>query len=81
MEDKIVTLEKFDTALDAQFAKGVLEENGIKAMVVGDNLDMLPYIDLVAANTVELKVFACDLDKAKEILTSQPDAETGDIDE
>jgi len=81
MEDRLVTLKKFDTAFGAQFAKDVLEENGIKAIVVGENLHVVPHLTVSCMDSIELKVFECDVDKAKEILTSQPDAETGDIDE
>ena len=76
MDDKLVTLEKYETLYEAEFAKDVLEENGIKAMVVGDNLQVIPYIDQTVV--VEVKVLTDDLDKAKDILKTQQDSENGE---
>ena len=76
MDDKLVTLEKYEMLYEAEFTKDILEENGIKAMIVGETLrgDLYRF-----ANTafIELKIFATDVDKAKQIIISQQDAENG----
>ena len=82
MDDKLVTLEKYDIDFEAQFAKNALEENGIKAMVVGHNLPHIsPYHSFADTAVIELKVFECDVDKAKEILKSQQNTEPESFDE
>jgi len=80
MDDKLVTLEEFNALFEAEFAKSDLEANGIKAVVVGEMLGgAYPYTTFGARRSVvELKVFAADVDKAKEILTSQQNTESGE---
>ena len=76
MDDKLVTLEKYDTLFEAEFAKDLLKENGIKAMVVGDSLkDILPVDGMIY---VLLKVFASDVDNAKNILKTHQHTENGE---
>ena len=76
MEDKLVTLGEYATIYDAEFTRDILEENGVKAMVVGDSLkDIMPVDGMV---NVQLKVFEGDLDNAKNILKKQHDAENGE---
>ena len=69
MEDKLVTLKQCDTLFEAEFAKDLLLENNIKAMVVGDQLHNVSYLS--EATIVQVKVFECDLEKAKDILEQQ----------
>lgn len=76
MDDKLVTLEQYDTLFEAEFAKDLLKENGIKAMVVGDSLkDILPVDGMIY---VLLKVFARDVDNAKNILKTHQHTENGE---
>ena len=66
MSDELVTIAKFETAFDAEMAKDCLEENDIKAAVVGEDLVslMVPMPQI----TVELKVFKKDAERAKTVL-------------
>ena len=69
MDDKLVTIAEFESDLDAQMAKSVIEANGINAIIVGGNVkDLLPVDGKL---NVQLQVFACDAEKAGEILSSQ----------
>ena len=67
MSDKLVTIAQFETAIEGELAKGCLEENDIKATVVGENLvaNMVP-IPMIAP--IELKVFVKDAERAKGVL-------------
>ena len=79
MDDKLVTLEKYEMLHEAEFTKDVLEENGIKAMVVGENLcHIAPYAAFANTAFVELQVFEGDLDSAKMILKTQKNTENGE---
>ena len=64
-DDKLVTLAAFETGLDANLAKIALETNGIKSIVVGEDLYNVPIVNCVR---IELQVFARDVDKARAIL-------------
>ncbi len=66
MSDELVTIAEFETAFEAETAKDCLEENDIKAAVVGDDLVtmMVPMPEV----TVELKVFEKDAERAKAVL-------------
>jgi hypothetical protein len=80
MDNKLVTLEKYDMLYEAEFAKSDLEANGIKVMVVGEMLRGAYPQNLCNARRafIELKVFASDVDKAKEILASQQNTENAE---
>jgi hypothetical protein len=80
MDDKLVTLEGYEVLYEAEFTKDLMEENGIKAMVVGEMLGgAYPYTTFgVRRSVIEVKIFAGDLDKAKDILKTQHDAENGE---
>ena len=69
MEDELITIDTFETAFEANIAKDLLQDNDIKAVVVGEDLvSMLPPMPMIK---VELKVFAADVEKAKQILADQ----------
>ena len=82
MSDELVTIAEFNTAFDAEAAKDCLEENDIKAAVVGEDLVslMIPIPEV----TVELKVFEVDAERAKAVLEihqAQCEASSNGIDE
>ena len=66
MSDELVTIAEFATAFEAETAKDCLEDNDIKAVVVGGDLVtmMVPMPEV----TVELKVLEDDAEKAKAVL-------------
>jgi hypothetical protein len=65
-DDKLVTLTVFETGFEANLAKVTLETNGIKSIVLGE--DLIANMPLIYGVRVELQVFARDVDKAKAIL-------------
>ena len=65
-DDKLVTLAAFETGFEANLAKVTLETNGIRSIVVGE--DLVTYLPTIYGVRVELQVFARDVDKAKAIL-------------
>lgn len=66
MSEELITIAEFNTPFEAEAAKDYLEENDIKAAVVGGDLVtmMIPMPEV----TVELQVFAKDAEKAKTLL-------------
>jgi hypothetical protein len=71
MNDELVTIAEFGTVFEAQIASDELNENDIKAMVVGDDLKMVS--PMVGPSTVEVKVFEADAEKAKALLKAMQD--------
>ena len=69
--DKLVTLAAFDTGFEANLAKIALENNGIRSIVVGE--DLVTNMPLIDGIRVELQVFARDVDKARAILDNHQD--------
>jgi hypothetical protein len=66
MSDELVTIAEFETAFEAESAKDCLEENDIKATVVGE--DLVSMMVPIPEVTVELKVFEKDAERAKAVL-------------
>lgn len=67
MDDKLITLVEFqDNPLDAQMAKSALQDCGIKAVIVGDNVHGLLPVD--GMMYIQLKVFEKDLPRATKII-------------
>lgn len=69
MSDELVTIAEFVTAFEAEMAKDYLEDNDIKAAVVGD--DLIAISPAVGKTWVELKVLAKDQQQAKAILEAR----------
>ncbi len=65
-------VRKFDNAISANICKGVLEENGIPAFVLGENL--VWSTGAVNTDLVSVEVVVDDslYDRAMEILRSSP---------
>ncbi len=68
MEDKLVTVEEFETGFEAELAKVQLEEEGIEAIVVGGELAVNR--GAVGPIAVELQVFEKDAQKAAQIIAA-----------
>ncbi len=67
MDDKLITVAEFqDNPLDGQMAKSALEDHGIKAIIVGDNVHGLLPVD--GMMYIQLKVFEKDLPQATKVL-------------
>jgi len=69
MHEKVITIAEFGSSLDAQLAKSTLKLNGIKAIIVGDNIKGLFPADGML--NVQLQVLADNAERAKTILARQ----------
>ena len=68
MSDKLITIAEFEDSLEAQLAWAELEDNGIKATIVGENVHgLLPTNGMM---TVQLQIFESSADKARVILSA-----------
>ncbi len=77
MSDELVTVEQFYNEFEAGLAKIALDNGGIDSVVVGGDVNtMLPHVEDFS---VELKVMAKDVDKAKAILDSVGDDSEGSV--
>lgn len=69
MEDKLVTVAKFDNSTDAHLAKIQLDENGIESVLMGEgSMNMLPFGQITF---IELCVKGGQADEAVRILNSE----------
>ena len=69
MHEKVITIAEFGSSLEAQLAKSTLKSNGIKAVIVGDNIKGLFPADGML--NVQLQVLATNSERAKTILAQQ----------
>jgi hypothetical protein len=69
MADKLVTIAQFTDYIEAEMAKQLLDDFGIKSVVTGENAANLYPISAVA--TVDLQVLEKDAQRAQEILESR----------
>ncbi len=66
MDDKLITIAEFENPFEAQVAKAALEDNGISAAIMGENVqNLLPADGML---NVQLQIFAADEQKALEVL-------------
>jgi len=75
-EPKLVIVRTYQSGLDADLAKTVLEAAGIESMIRGDDIARRYYIGLPLTQRVELLVRAEDAEDAEKIL--DVDATDGD---
>lgn len=69
MADRLIKIAEFDNSFDAELAKVTLENEGIRATIVGDNLSAIqPYS---FPNAVEVHVFESDAQRAIGILNEK----------
>ena len=67
MSDKLVTVAEYESTIEAELAKDALEDKGIRAVVVGENLDsVMTQIEYTV--TIEVKVMESDAEKARSII-------------
>jgi hypothetical protein len=77
MADKLITIARFENYEEADFAKQMLEDEGIKSAVVGQNVVNV-FLGLTTIGRIELQVFEEDADKALEILNTKDEQEKND---
>ena len=68
--EKLVTVARFDDYLKADLARQLLEDEGIKAFVLGDNFGNV-YAGAPAAIDIELQTPESEADEAREILEAR----------
>jgi len=68
--DKLVTIAQFTNYFEAEMAKQVLDDFGIKSVVTGQNVANI-YSGLPALADLKLQTFESQAQKAREILESQ----------
>ena len=84
MEDKLVTAWEFETIIEAELAKVRLEEEGIEAIVVGE--DLVAIMPAAGRIKIELQVFEKDAQKAAQIIEAieqenEPESDESESDE
>jgi hypothetical protein len=72
MEDKLIAVATFNDYIEAEMARQLLADNGIEAVVTGENASNLYQM---AVEGPELQVRASDVEQALEILASQNEEE------
>ena len=70
-EDDVVVFAKFDSPVEANIVKGVLESNGVIAGVLGDSTANA-LLHGFSQGTMRVVVFRKDLQKAHQIMDSRP---------
>jgi hypothetical protein len=72
MSDKLVTISEYVNYLEADLARQMLEDNGIKVAISGENTANV-FSGLPNLSRIELQVFEEDAEKAIEILKTIPE--------
>ncbi len=65
---KLITVSTFNSRLEAEVVKGLLETHGIKSIIMADDAGGMRPFPIAYVQGVELKVLEKDLKKAKRIL-------------
>jgi hypothetical protein len=66
-EEKLVTVARFENYIEAELAKQELNDNGIKAVVMGENVGNV-YAGAPVVQDIELQTLEHDAKKAQKIL-------------
>lgn len=66
------TIQKFDNSFSANICKGVLEENGIQAFVLNENMPLITGVANTDLIPIQVVVADEDYDKVLEILNTKP---------
>ena len=70
MNDKLITITKFNNSLEADLAKQLLEDYEIRSVLSGENAANI-YAGVPAIASIQLLVMESQADKAIEILNSR----------
>jgi hypothetical protein len=71
-QEEIVTLETYYNPMLAEIIRCKLEDSGIPCLVSDESLGALYPVYTQGGGGIKVKVFASDLQKAKEIVSDQP---------
>lgn len=74
MKDKedLVVLGEYENTIEASMVKGVLETNGIQAMLTNEIMSNVLSLAPINYGMVRVLVFRSDLEQAKQVLNSAP---------
>jgi len=70
LDDRLVTIARYTNQIEADFARQLLADYGIKAVVTGQNVATI-YAHVPGVIDIELQTFESQAQKAVEILRSQ----------
>ncbi|MBE6311047.1 MAG: DUF2007 domain-containing protein [Bacteroidales bacterium] len=70
--DELAVLNEYENAIEASMIKGVLETNGVPAMLTNEIMSTVLSLAPVNYGMVRVLVFRRDLDLARKILDSKP---------
>jgi len=73
MADRLVTIARFNDSIEAEMAKQLLDDFGIRSIVTGQNAANIYTLPTIAA--AELQVFQSQSERALEILKSAKEQE------
>ena len=74
MADKLVTIARFANSMEANFAKQLLDNCGIKSVIIGENTANV-YAGIPAIADIKLQTMEAQAKQAIEILESQQQKE------
>ena len=69
--EELVTLGEYENTIEASMVKGVLETNGVQAMLTNEIMSNVLSLAPINYGMVKVLVFESDLPLAQEILNSQ----------
>ncbi len=69
--EELVTLGEYENTIEASMVKGVLETNGVQAMLTNEIMSNVLSLAPINYGMVKVLVFKSDLPLAQEILNSQ----------
>ena len=69
--EELVTLGEYENTIEASMVKGVLETNGVQAMLTNEIMSNVLSLAPIKYGMVKVLVFKSDLPLAQEILNSQ----------
>lgn len=70
--DELAVLNEYENAIEASMIKGVLETNGVPAMLTNEIMSTVLSLAPINYGMVRVLVFRRDLDLARKILDSKP---------
>lgn len=70
--EELVTLGEYENTIEASMVKGVLETNGVPAMLTNEIMSNVLSLAPINYGMVKVLVFKSDLQLAQDILASQP---------
>lgn len=74
--EELAVLGEYENAIEANMVKGVLETNGVQAMLTNEIMSNVLSLAPIHYGMVRVMVFRSDLDLARKILNSPPQDES-----